>query len=195
MVILVFIKLLLPIYVHCLASSAAQSCLTLCSSMDCSLLGSPVHGILQARILEWAAMPSSRGSSWPRDEPALLQGILLTQGWNLPSSILQGILPTQGWTCPLPGDPPDPGMNLPSSILQGILLTQGWNLPSSRGSSRPRDGPAGTLLHWLLYRCTTWGAPLTCAGIRELKTSLRKSPAAVTNGQHFLTVLLAQIVL
>ena len=37
-------------------------------SMDCSPSDSSVHGILQARILEWVAMPSSRGSSWPRDE-------------------------------------------------------------------------------------------------------------------------------
>ena len=44
-----------------------QSCLTLCDSMDCSLPGSPVHGILQVRILEWVAMPSSRGSSRPRN--------------------------------------------------------------------------------------------------------------------------------
>ena len=36
--------------------------------MVCSLPGSSVHGILQARILEWVAMPSSRGSSWPRDQ-------------------------------------------------------------------------------------------------------------------------------
>ena len=35
--------------------------------MDCCLPGSSVHGILQARILEWVAMPSSRGHSWPRD--------------------------------------------------------------------------------------------------------------------------------
>ena len=35
--------------------------------MDCSLPGSSVHGILQARILEWVAIPFSRGSSWPRD--------------------------------------------------------------------------------------------------------------------------------
>ena len=40
---------------------------TLCDPMDCSLLGSSVHGIIQARILEWVAMPSSRGSSGPRD--------------------------------------------------------------------------------------------------------------------------------
>ena len=40
-------------------------CLTLCNPMDCSLPGSSVHGILQARILECVAMPFSRGSSWP----------------------------------------------------------------------------------------------------------------------------------
>ena len=44
-----------------------QPCLTHCDPMDCSLPGSSVHGILQARILEWVAMPSSRGSSQPRD--------------------------------------------------------------------------------------------------------------------------------
>ena len=36
--------------------------------MDCNLPGSSVHGILQVRILEWVAMPSSRGSSQPRDQ-------------------------------------------------------------------------------------------------------------------------------
>ena len=45
----------------------AQSCPTLCYPMDCSPLGSSVHRILQARILEWVAMPFSRGSSWSRD--------------------------------------------------------------------------------------------------------------------------------
>ena len=44
-----------------------QSCPTLCNPMDCSPLGSSVHGISQARILEWAAIPFSRGSSWSRD--------------------------------------------------------------------------------------------------------------------------------
>ena len=45
-----------------------QLCLTLCDPTDCSLLDSSVHGILQARILEWVAMLSSRGSSQPRDQ-------------------------------------------------------------------------------------------------------------------------------
>ena len=50
------------------APVCAQSCPTLCDPMDCSLPGSPIHGIFQARILEWVAMPSSRGSSRPRDQ-------------------------------------------------------------------------------------------------------------------------------
>ena len=45
----------------------AQSSLTLCDPMDCSPPDSSVHGILQARILEWVAIPFSRGSSQPRD--------------------------------------------------------------------------------------------------------------------------------
>ena len=44
-----------------------QSCLTLCDPMDYSLPVSSVHGILQARILEWIAISSPRGSSRPRD--------------------------------------------------------------------------------------------------------------------------------
>ena len=45
----------------------AQLCLILFDPMDCSLPGSSIHGILQGRILEWVAIPSSRGSSPPRD--------------------------------------------------------------------------------------------------------------------------------
>ena len=50
-------------------SEVAQLCLTLFDPMDCSLPGSSVHGILQARVLEWVAI-------------FLLQGIFLTQGSN-----------------------------------------------------------------------------------------------------------------
>ena len=45
----------------------AQSCLTLCDPMDCNLPGSSVHGDSEASMLQWIAMPSSRGSSLPRD--------------------------------------------------------------------------------------------------------------------------------
>ena len=48
-------------------SSVAQSCPTLCDPMNPSTSGSSVYGILQARILEWVAIPFSRGSSQPRD--------------------------------------------------------------------------------------------------------------------------------
>ena len=49
-------------------SEVAQSCPTLWDPMDCSLPGFSVHGIFQARILEWVAISFSRGSSWPRDQ-------------------------------------------------------------------------------------------------------------------------------
>ena len=48
-------------------SEVTQSCLTLCNLMDCSLPGSSVHGIFQARVLEWMAISFSRRSSRPRD--------------------------------------------------------------------------------------------------------------------------------
>ena len=49
---------------HCsLQRKVAQSCLTLCDPMDCSLPGSSIHGTLQARVLEWVAISFSRGSS------------------------------------------------------------------------------------------------------------------------------------
>ena len=47
--------------------SESISHVRLCDLMDCSLPGSSVHGILQARVLEWVAVPFSRGSSWPRN--------------------------------------------------------------------------------------------------------------------------------
>ena len=78
--------------------------LTLCDPMDCNPPGSSVHGILQARILERVAMPSSRGSSRPRF-PAL-------QADSLPSEP--------------PGKPKNTGVGS-LSLLQGIFLTQELN--------------------------------------------------------------------
>ena len=63
-----------------ICAKSLQLCLTLCDPMNWSPSGSSVHGILQARILGWVAMPSSRGSSLPRDQtciyPALAAGSL-----------------------------------------------------------------------------------------------------------------------
>ena len=51
----------------CKCMLVTQSCSTLCDPMDCSPPGSSVPGIFQARILEWVAIPLSRGFSRPRD--------------------------------------------------------------------------------------------------------------------------------
>ena len=55
-------------HIHTYVSVLVAPCPALCDPMDCSLLGSSIHGILQARILEWVAIRFSRGSSWPRDQ-------------------------------------------------------------------------------------------------------------------------------
>ena len=57
---------------------------TLCDPMDCSLSGSSDHGTLQARILDPIAMPSSRGSSRPRDRIQVSYIYLLWQAGSLP---------------------------------------------------------------------------------------------------------------
>ena len=48
-------------------SEVGQSCLTVCDPVHCSPPGSSIHGVLQARILEWVAVSFSRGSSQPRN--------------------------------------------------------------------------------------------------------------------------------
>ena len=113
--------------------------------MDCSLPGSSVRGILQARILEWVAMPSSRGSFWPRDRthsPLILlhsqAGSLLLAPPGKPKSVIKwscsvlsdslrphGLQPTRllhSWD--FPGKSPGVGCHF---LLQGIFPTQGSN--------------------------------------------------------------------
>ena len=68
----------------CTYYQSLQSCPTLCDPMDCSPPGSSVHGILQARILEWVVMPFSRGSSQPRDRTR----VSCTAGREAPSVLL-----------------------------------------------------------------------------------------------------------
>ena len=57
-----------PVLYHCFQDHLTQSRPTLCDPVNCSLPGSSVHGVLQARIPEWVAVPFSRGSSQPRDQ-------------------------------------------------------------------------------------------------------------------------------
>ena len=62
-----------------------QLCPTLCDPMDHSLPVSPVHGILQARILKQVVMPCSRVSFWPRDQTQSLTSLAFTGGFFLHS--------------------------------------------------------------------------------------------------------------
>ena len=89
-----------------------QSCPTLCHLMDCSLPGSSVHGILQARILEWVAMPSSRESSlirdWTRSFALQADSWLSESPWKRKNAGM--------------GGPPNPGIEPGSSALQADSL-------------------------------------------------------------------------
>ena len=75
----IYVHTYVCIYVHV----CAQRCLTLCSSMDCSLPSSSVHGIFQASILEPVAISYSRGASWHGDWTYVLH-LLHWQADSLP---------------------------------------------------------------------------------------------------------------
>ena len=112
---------------------------------DCSLPGSSVHGIFLARILEWVAISSSRGSSWPRDRPSASWGSAFAHSYLI--------------LC----DPVD--SNPPFSSIHGILqarILESVARPSSRGSSQPRDRTHDCLplpcYRWILYHWATWEA-------------------------------------
>ena len=64
-----------------LRAKSPHSHLTLCDPLDCRPPGSSVRGILQASLLEWVAMPSSRGSSWPWDRTHVSCGSWIPGGF------------------------------------------------------------------------------------------------------------------
>ena len=68
----------------CMHTKSLQSYPILCDPMGCSSLDSSVHEILQARILEWVVLPSSRWSSWPRDQTIILS-LLCVLSWQIGS--------------------------------------------------------------------------------------------------------------
>ena len=85
-------------------SEVAQSCPTLCNPMDCSTPGSSIHGIFQARVLEWVATAFSRGSSWPRDrtQVSLIAGRCFTV-WATREDLISKtfhLLPSPHSDCP-----------------------------------------------------------------------------------------------
>ena len=75
-----------------MCAQSLQSCLTVCDSMDCSPPGSSAHGILQAKVLEWLAISSSRGSSQPWDGTQVFR-LLHWQAGSLPLAHLESPQP------------------------------------------------------------------------------------------------------
>ena len=108
-------------------AKSLHSCLTLCNPMDGSSSGSSVHEILQTRILEWVAMPSSGGSSHPRDgmNPRLLC-LLHWQGGSLP-------LPQPGKPLPSPSNPKPLAREGPKGTSEAAPLL----IPPGTSSSLP----------------------------------------------------------
>ena len=102
-----------------------QSCLTLCNLMGCSPLGSSVHKILQARILEWVAISFFRPISWLRDwnwSPALTGGSLPFEQSGKPHILLAAAAAAAAaslQSCPTLCDPID--SSPPGSPIPGIL--------------------------------------------------------------------------
>ena len=90
----------------CVCAKSPQSCLTFCDPMDCSPPGSSVHGILQAKILEWVAMSPSMGSSRTRDRPMSVMSPELASGffttgttWEAPGGVMVATKSGFGKTC------------------------------------------------------------------------------------------------
>ena len=137
-------------------AESLQSHPTLCDCMDYSLSGSSVHRILQARILEWVTMPSSRESSWPTSSvsPALQADSLPLDPPGKPKiphvvekvSLCATIRESVKWKVKviqscltlcnhMNCSPPGSSVH---GILQATILE--WVVvPFSRGSSQPRD--------------------------------------------------------
>ena len=108
----------------------AQSCPTLCNPLDCSLPGSSVHGILQARILEWIAFPFSKGSSQLRDQ---------TQGFPHCRQILYQLSHKENprileWAAyPFSSRSSQPRNQTRASCIAGRFFTN-WALREARGN-------------------------------------------------------------
>ena len=77
-----FIRSVYLFYIACLLAASLQSCPTLCDPMDCSLPGFSVHGILQARTLEWVAISFSSAWKWKVKGKSLSHVWLLATPWT-----------------------------------------------------------------------------------------------------------------
>ena len=99
-----------------LCAQSLQSCPTLCNSMECNPPGSSIHGILQARILEQIAVPSSKKSSRPRDRICVScvsctgrQVLYHGTTWEALNMYLGGAMISGSWQCHVLSEVPPPG--------------------------------------------------------------------------------------
>ena len=144
----------------------AKSCPTVCEAMDCSLPGFSVHGILQARILEWVAISFSMGSSQPRDATwvFLIAGGFFTVRATNPQFVILGsenLTRKQQFYCPV----------LSVARVGGGQST--WNL---RGKSREKmTHIGGSLYIWILICYKYFIDPWTMNITREIPWSLQKT--------------------
>ena len=115
--------------------SVSESCPALCDPMDCNQPGPSVHGLLQARILEWIVISSSRISSRPRDRTPHFLRLLHWQAGSLPLAPPGKVKVKVTQSCPILCHPMDCTVR---GILQARILE--WvAFPFSRGSFQPRD--------------------------------------------------------
>ena len=130
-------------------------CLTHCDPMNCSPQGSSVHGILQARILQWVTMPSSRGSCGPRDRIQVSYVSCIGREFFITAKSLQSCLTLCD---PIDGSPPGspvPGI-LQARTLEWVAISfsNAWKWP--RGLQ-----PTRLLCPWDFSRQEYWsGVPL-----------------------------------
>ena len=161
-------------------AKSLQLCLTLWDTVDCSLSGSSLWGILQERILEWVAMPCSGESSWPRNQTwvfyvsCILAGGFLTTSATWEALINSAVMCLVAQSCLTHRDPVDcsppgssvhgdsPGKNTGvgcHALLQGIFPTQGSN-------------PGLLHCRWILYHLSHQGNPST---ILQYKIKVKKN--------------------
>ena len=119
-------------YAHWKSESESHSVMTLCDPTDYT-----VHGILQARILEWVSFPFSRGSSQPRDRT---QVSLIADGFFTGWATREAQEYWSGYPIPSPADLPDPGIEPGSPALQADSLpTEQWGMPKVLYSTEKTD--------------------------------------------------------
>ena len=129
--------------------------------MDCSPRGSSLHRILRARILEWVAMPSSRGSSRPRDQTCV-SCLLHWQGGSLPlappgkpiAHVSFLFIHLSNTYCELTMCQ---SLNRNSKPREKCPRAEAWELSAHRGEStrRPRSSGASVTLPWKFAVCST----------------------------------------